>query len=313
MKNALSLAPSSALRVCCFDDIDQYRWSAEGLQLDFTPLARKISAQQLIVDLPGCDIIVERTFPRLIDAKLMPDRTAIALSLCDDFALQINGVDLDSDTLVLGYGSSIFVARETTPIWLGCVLFKQEIRDRGWPAGEKGFDLLTIAKPAQRKLRLLVQDVVTFASERPDDIRRADVAQGLNESLLAAADEALADSVSMLGARSAHTERFLGVVKGIDEIISENPANPIYSGELARALGVSVRTIHTAVLQYRGMSLHRYLRLKRLWQVRQRLLSGNISVKACALAYGFWHLSDFSRSYRTLFGELPSQTLALAH
>ncbi|WP_254986316.1 helix-turn-helix domain-containing protein [Rhodopseudomonas palustris] len=313
MNNALSLAPSSALRVCCFDDIDQYRWSAEGLQLDFTPLARKISARQLIVNLPGCDIIVERTFPRLIDAKLMPGRTAIVFSMSDESMLQINGVDLDSDTLVLGYDRAIFVGRETTPIWFACVVFKQDMRDRGWPAAAKGFDIFTLSRPAHHRLRALVQDVATFASRSPDDIRKPEVARGIDESLLAAVDEALADSVSIFGARSAHTERFLTVVKGIDEIISENPANPIYSGDLARALGVSVRTIHTAVLQYRGMSLHRYLRLKRLWQVRQRLLSGNISVKACALAYGFWHLSDFSRSYRTLFGELPSQTLALAH
>ena len=154
---------------------------------------------------------------------------------------------------------------------------------------------------------------MTFASHFPDDIQRPEVAQGINESLLAAVDEALTDSVSMVGARSAYTERFLTIIKAIDEIIADNAAGPIYSGELARALGLSVRTIHSAVLQYRGMSLHRYVRLKRLWQVRQRLLIGGISVKACALAYGFWHLSDFSRSYRALFGELPSQTLARAN
>jgi transcriptional regulator GlxA family with amidase domain len=33
-------------------------------------------------------------------------------------------------------------------------------------------------------------------------------------------------------------------------------------------------------------------------------------VKACALAFGFWHLGDFSASYRLQFGETPSQTLA---
>jgi transcriptional regulator GlxA family with amidase domain len=57
------------------------------------------------------------------------------------------------------------------------------------------------------------------------------------------------------------------------------------------------------------MSLHRYLRLRRLWLVRQRLLAGADSVKAVALAFGFWHLSDFSRSYRDQFGETPSETL----
>jgi AraC family ethanolamine operon transcriptional activator len=43
--------------------------------------------------------------------------------------------------------------------------------------------------------------------------------------------------------------------------------------------------------------------------VRQRLLAGAHSIKAVALAFGFWHLSDFSRSYRDQFGEMPSETL----
>jgi len=66
------------------------------------------------------------------------------------------------------------------------------------------------------------------------------------------------------------------------------------------------------IAQYRGISLHRYLRLKRLWLVRKRLLTGHISVKACALEYGFWHMGDFSRGYQAHFGETPSQTLAQA-
>ena len=48
----------------------------------------------------------------------------------------------------------------------------------------------------------------------------------------------------------------------------------------------------------------------RFRQLRQQLLAGAPSVKTCALAYGFWHLSDFSRSYRSQFGEAPSETLA---
>lgn len=35
-------------------------------------------------------------------------------------------------------------------------------------------------------------------------------------------------------------------------------------------------------------------------------------VKSAALAYGFWHMGEFSWSYRDLFGELPSETLACA-
>ena len=91
---------------------------------------------------------------------------------------------------------------------------------------------------------------------------------------------------------------------------AEHYDSPIYSSDLAQQIGVSVRTLHDAILQYRGMSLHRYLRLRRLWLVRQRPLAGTHSVKAAALAFGFWHLSDFSHNYFLQFGETPSATLA---
>jgi AraC family ethanolamine operon transcriptional activator len=59
------------------------------------------------------------------------------------------------------------------------------------------------------------------------------------------------------------------------------------------------------------MSPHRYSRVLRLWSVRRQLRTGPArrSVKACAIAHGFWHLSEFAASYRAAFGELPSETL----
>ena len=104
-------------------------------------------------------------------------------------------------------------------------------------------------------------------------------------------------------------ERQFKIFHDIRALVADDLAQPIYSEELARKLGLSVRSLHDVVRRYRGMSLHRYLRLRRLWLVRQRLLAGAESVKAVALAFGFWHLSDFSRSYRDQFGETPSATL----
>jgi AraC family ethanolamine operon transcriptional activator len=108
----------------------------------------------------------------------------------------------------------------------------------------------------------------------------------------------------------ADSARHFKVFRDVQAALSDNLAQPIYSGELAKQIGVSVRTMHDAVKQYRGMTLHRYLRVRRLWLVRKRLIEGSQSVKACALAFGFWHMGDFSISYRSQFGETPSETLA---
>jgi len=46
--------------------------------------------------------------------------------------------------------------------------------------------------------------------------------------------------------------------------------------------------------------------------VRQQLLRGASlqSIKAVALVNGFWHMGEFTASYRDLFGETPQQTLS---
>jgi AraC family ethanolamine operon transcriptional activator len=91
--------------------------------------------------------------------------------------------------------------------------------------------------------------------------------------------------------------------------MSELPTSPLYTGDLASRIGTSPRTLQTAVQAIYGVSLHRYIRLMRLWSAHCQLQSGCPSVKAAALANGFSHMGDFSRSYKSTFGETPSVTL----
>lgn len=118
-----------------------------------------------------------------------------------------------------------------------------------------------------------------------------------------------ATPINMLPTRERHS----AIVADLDELVSAlPPSRPLYSKELARQIGTSVRTLQSASLSVVGMSLHSYLRLRRLSQVRLQLSMSAFSVKSAALANGFWHLGDFSRVYCRTFGEMPSQTLARA-
>jgi AraC family ethanolamine operon transcriptional activator len=45
-------------RVFRFTDIDQYRTAVRNLKVEFTPLVRKISAEQVILNLPGATSIL---------------------------------------------------------------------------------------------------------------------------------------------------------------------------------------------------------------------------------------------------------------
>ncbi|MET3907617.1 AraC-like DNA-binding protein [Bradyrhizobium sp. S3.3.6] len=108
------------------------------------------------------------------------------------------------------------------------------------------------------------------------------------------------------------TGRYRDMITRLDLIVQDLPSLHCYSNDLARRLGTSVRTLQVASRRVNGMSLHAYLRLKRLLAVRDQLSTGLLTVKAAALGNGFWHLGDFSRLYAKTFGEMPSETLARA-
>ena len=88
------------------------------------------------------------------------------------------------------------------------------------------------------------------------------------------------------------------LVRRIDEYVAFHAASAIYSADLAEQCGVSVRTLGTAVASVRGMSLHRYLRLKQLWSARAQLVKGSdaITVTSCARANGFHHMGEFAQT-----------------
>lgn len=84
--------------------------------------------------------------------------------------------------------------------------------------------------------------------------------------------------------------------------------------DLCRALGVSRRWLQWSFNEVLGTGPCHYLQLMRLTGARRMLQHAppGRRVTDAVEAYGFWHLSRFSRDYRRHFGELPSQTLQRA-
>lgn len=81
--------------------------------------------------------------------------------------------------------------------------------------------------------------------------------------------------------------------------------------DVARGLGVSLRTLQLAFQRDRDESPSACLRDIRLRQVRTKLQHGSSgdTVTDLALAHGFFHLGRFAQHYRQRFGESPSATL----
>lgn len=88
---------------------------------------------------------------------------------------------------------------------------------------------------------------------------------------------------------------------------------PIALEDLAKAVGMSARSLHTLSLKQYGVSPMERLRWLRLEAARAYLQSvPHANVTDAALQHGFGHLGRFSAYYRDRFGELPSQTARIA-
>lgn len=95
------------------------------------------------------------------------------------------------------------------------------------------------------------------------------------------------------------------------EYFEENRGTPIRLADVCRAVGVSQRMLQIAFADGLGITPMKYLKLRRLHLVRERLQSttaDEVTVTVAAREAGFVDLSRFARDYKELFGQLPSET-----
>ncbi|HWG69708.1 MAG TPA: helix-turn-helix domain-containing protein [Steroidobacteraceae bacterium] len=107
------------------------------------------------------------------------------------------------------------------------------------------------------------------------------------------------------------TRRMLRVFRRAREHIDHHLADGISIVALCRDIGVSRRSMEYAFRSVIGIGPGSYIRVLQLNNIRRELMAGtsdDVSIGAVAARHGIWHLSRFSSCYRSLFGELPSQT-----
>ncbi len=104
------------------------------------------------------------------------------------------------------------------------------------------------------------------------------------------------------------------IVSRARQYMREHAQELITVPDLCHAIGTSRRTLQYAFEEAMQTSPVAYLRALRLNQVRSELCrEPATSIADIAARWGFWHLSHFAADYRSLFGELPSATRAVAN
>lgn len=100
------------------------------------------------------------------------------------------------------------------------------------------------------------------------------------------------------------------VVDQVKQYVNEHQDAPLTMTELCELTNVSRRTLQYSFDSILGISPLQYLRVTRLNRVRRALrqASPGQTIADIASYWGFWHLSQFAKDYRELFGESPSDT-----
>ncbi len=105
------------------------------------------------------------------------------------------------------------------------------------------------------------------------------------------------------------------VVKQVEDFVLAHVDDHVSLSDICRAAAVSERALQYAFKEVMGLTPLAYLARVRLHRVREALLAGThgtATVSVEALKWGFWHFGEFSRAYKSCFGELPSDTLRRA-
>jgi len=307
-----ALVPSSALQLIDFADVDAFRpiesmEDARSIPLDVPNFA----AARAVVSLPACRIVLMRSFARILDIAYRMPGGMVILPMTDDLQASSKGMDLDARFFVAlrGNDECHFVEPQTNHHAM--IILSPGLKDRGWFDHADDLRAYVANRPALLHMRQLVLDILRTASIQPLLFETSEVAGHLQEGLLLALDDLFRIDPLSGRSTSVHGERSARLVQRVDDYVAAYPSAPIYTADLAGEFGVSVRTLGGAVSKVRGMSLHQYIRLKRLWATRARLLKGGgATVAICARAQGFHHLGEFAAAYRATFQEAPSDTLA---
>ena len=123
--------PILAPKIFRFSDIDQFRSSIRTVDVDFTPLARKIDAELIILNSPGFDINFVKSFPRIINARLGPNSTNIGFLMDEGVPMRLNGVESENPSITIGTHGAELTSVERAGREYASIIFTPAISDRG--------------------------------------------------------------------------------------------------------------------------------------------------------------------------------------
>jgi AraC family ethanolamine operon transcriptional activator len=307
----------------CFDEFDAFAEATRGWDLDFWQLDSGPFKADLTQTVTSSAILVECAFGRKIEQRGAPPpgyRT-FGFAANEYLDLRWRGKTVGSQNLMLfppgGELESI-----SQP---GFHVFAFSVSERALEeaASRKGLDSVVelfpptdlISCPCETlaNIRNHARTLSRQAAGRPGRLNHRPFRDSLELELVDFIIDAIAMDAGAVESRPTASLRTFAVKKALD-IIADRADEPVSVAEIARLTGVTDRTLRYAFEEAYGLSPKRYVqayRLNNVHRLLRRARKEGRNVSDAANAWGFWHMGQFARDYRRMFGALPRETMEI--
>ena len=303
-----------------YTDAEQMQAAYTAARVELTPTGRgPFNARVIRLELDRLWIQqVHESAPRIKWSAQSPDRAVIRYQTNTGPALVADGVPLRQNQLMYHCrGHSYYEYTFGPSKWVGISLPVEDMANAG--SAIAGRDLSPPSEPrhimpsakAISKLRRLHAEAAALVQLAPHVLEVAEAAHGLEQALVEAVVDCLTghDAQELTWAQRCHET----VMRRFRRVLESDPDRAFYVPEISAAIGVPERTLRLCCHEHLHMSPKQYLMLRRMHQVQRVLRASShaeTTVTSVATRFGFWHFGRFAGSYRQIFGEPPSVTLA---
>jgi AraC-like DNA-binding protein len=305
--------------VLTFTEPDQMESAHAAARAEVVPTARERLAWHVTrVELDNVWLVhVQESGPRIRYVELDPGRIFFSFLVRPGPNVFVRGVSRLPYSLIRHAQGQAFYERTSGPTnWVTLSIPTSEFVVAG--SALAGRDLsaardpqVVIPAPCNMVNLLRVQTAASnLAGNSPHLLANVEVARALKQSLIDATIACLEDSNARDEKWSQQTHDI--IMRRFRRVLEEHPDRPIYVPEICTAIGVPDRTLRLCCQEHLAMGPKQYLMLRRMHLGRRALQTAvaATTVTEIATRFGFWHLGRFSASYASIFGELPSTTLA---
>jgi len=263
-----------------------------------------------LIELPGITIN-KGTYNQTIKAAgVFPDdRMVVGLVLGERSQGILNGEQLEYGTAFIakeGVAIDLPIASEMN--WMTMQVHRSDLALFDLEASTNDVSMIKLPEPVISK----IASTINLGFNTHQAFICIGEGQVICEEILSALGRRMHDFE--ISEQSINLARQIKIVKKAEEYMVHCLQNPVKISEVCRMTNTSERVLEYAFNKIYGLSPKRFLTVLRLNEARKLLMDSSAyegNVTSIAMSCGFRHMGRFSAEYKSMYGELPSQTLNL--